>query len=116
MGYTTLRHFLLWLRYHPSGCLFISYYLWMCPSPTELKNTYLHGHLQEEVYMEQPPGFVAQGEYGRVCKLCKSLYGLKQSPLVWFRCFSVVLTHFGLQRSSYDHSISLLHHLSDALC
>ena len=34
--------------------------------------------------MEQPPGFVAQGEIGKVCRFRKSLYGLKQSPRAWF--------------------------------
>ena len=43
----------------------------------DIKNVYLHGDLREEVYMEQPPGFVAQGEKGRVCRLQKSLYGVK---------------------------------------
>ena len=43
----------------------------------DIKNVFFHGDLQEEVYMEQPPGFVAQGEIGRVCRLQKSLYGLK---------------------------------------
>ena len=43
----------------------------------DIKNTFLHGDLQEEVYMEQPLGFVAQGEIGKVCRLRKSLYGLK---------------------------------------
>ena len=43
----------------------------------DIKNVFLHGNLQEEVYMEQPLGFVAQGEIGRFCCLQKSLYGLK---------------------------------------
>ena len=51
-------------------------------------NVFLHGDLQEEVYMEQTSGFVAQGEIGKVCGLRKSLYGLKQSPHAWFDKFS----------------------------
>ena len=43
----------------------------------DIKNAFLQGNLQEEVYMEQPPGFVAQGEIGKVCRLRKSLYGSK---------------------------------------
>ena len=50
----------------------------------DIKNVFLHGDLAEEVYIEQPPGFVAQGESGLVCKLRCSLYGLKQSPQDWF--------------------------------
>ena len=71
----------------------------------DIKNAFLCGDLHEEVYMEQPPGFVAQGEFGKVCKLRKSLYGLKQSPCAWFGRFSTVVTEFGLRRSSYDHSV-----------
>ena len=43
----------------------------------DIKNVFLHGDLQEEMYIEQPPGFVAQGEIEKVCHLRKSLYSLK---------------------------------------
>ena len=63
----------------------------------DIKNAFLHGDLEEDIYMEQPPGFVAQGEYGLVCKLHRSLYGLKQSPRAWFGKFSHVVRMFGLK-------------------
>ena len=55
--------------------------------------------------MEQPLGFVTQGEIGRVCRLQKSLYGLKQSPCAWFGKFSQVVKEFGMQKSKFDHSV-----------
>ena len=62
----------------------------------DIKNAFLHGDLAEEVHMEQPPGFIAQGESGLVCKLRRSLYGLKQSPRAWFSQFSSVVQEFGM--------------------
>ena len=83
----------------------------MCHWPLyqlDIKSAFLNGELLEEVYMEQPPGFVAQGEFGLVCKLRRSLYGLKQSPRAWFGRFSSVVQEFGMLRSETDHSVSII--------
>ncbi|EOY32426.1 Cysteine-rich RLK (RECEPTOR-like protein kinase) 8 [Theobroma cacao] len=77
-----------------------------CPShQLDVKNAFLHGDVQEKVYMVQPPVFVAQGEFGKVCRLRKSLYGLKQSPRTWFGRFSDVVLEFGLLQSSDQQGI-----------
>ncbi|XP_048234686.1 uncharacterized protein LOC8263921 isoform X1 [Ricinus communis] len=75
----------------------------------DIKNAFLHGDLQEEVYMEQPLGFVAQGEYGKVFYLRKFLYGLKQRPRAWFGKFSQAVEKFDMKKSKLDHSIFFKH-------
>jgi hypothetical protein len=52
-----------------------------------VKNTFLHGDLREEVYMEIPPGFGTSQTHGKVHRLRKSLYGLKKSSRAWFDRF-----------------------------
>ncbi|XP_073219751.1 uncharacterized protein [Cicer arietinum] len=58
----------------------------------DVKNAFLHGDLEEEIYMELPSGYNGQVTAGTVCKLRKALYGLKQSPRAWFGRFTKVMT------------------------
>ncbi|RDX70481.1 hypothetical protein CR513_50270, partial [Mucuna pruriens] len=69
----------------------------------------LHGDLDEEIYMEQPPGFVTHEEFGLICKLRRSLYGLKQSPRAWFGKFSQVVQNFEMTSEAYHFTKDLGH-------
>ena len=60
-----------------------------------ISNAFLYSDLAEQVYMEQPLGYVAQGESSMVCLLKKAIYGLKQSPRAWFQKFSQFLFSYG---------------------
>ena len=73
----------------------------------DVKSTFLHGNLDEEIYMEVPPGF--ESESNKVCKLKKRLYGIKQSPRVWFSRFSKVMKAMGYKQSQGDHTLFVKH-------
>jgi len=76
----------------------------------DVKNVFLNGDLQKEIYIEQPPIFVAQEESsGMVCRLRKSLYGLKQSPRAWFGKFSNVVQQFGMTQCEANHFVFYQH-------
>ncbi|GKA12355.1 retrotransposon protein, putative, ty1-copia subclass [Tanacetum coccineum] len=68
----------------------------------DVKTTFLHGNLEEVIYMRQPPGY-EQGN--KVCLLKKSLYGLKQSPRQWYKRFDEYMLSNGFKRSSYDSCV-----------
>ncbi|RVW16062.1 Retrovirus-related Pol polyprotein from transposon RE1 [Vitis vinifera] len=65
--------------------------------------------LEEEVFMSPPPGFEESFGVGKVCKLKKSLYGLKQSPRAWFEHFGKVIKHYGYTQSQADHMMFCKH-------
>ncbi|KAM0986195.1 hypothetical protein ACFX14_013409 [Malus domestica] len=76
----------------------------------DVKNAFLHGDLEEEVYMDFPPGCkMGPNMSNMVCKLRKSLYGLKQSPRAWFGKFSKSMKDFGCKQSNSDHTLFLKH-------
>jgi hypothetical protein len=70
----------------------------------DVKTAFLNGELKE-VYMYQPTGFQAKGKETLVCKLKKSLYGLKQSPRAWYERIDSELRQQGLLRSHSDYSL-----------
>ena len=63
----------------------------------DVKYAFLHGDLHEEIYMEQPPGFI-QNDYNLVCRLRKSLYGPKQAPRAWYAKMDRFLLDNGFSR------------------
>ena len=81
----------------------------------DVKNAFLDGDLAEEVYMDIPPGFEDKFAKGKVYKLQKSLYGLKQSPRAWFKRFSRVLRHDGYTQCQADHTLFVKHSTSDKI-
>ncbi|KAK3012946.1 hypothetical protein RJ639_008868 [Escallonia herrerae] len=68
----------------------------------DVKIAFLHGDLEERIYMQQPEGFIEPGKKDYVCKLKRSLYGLKQSPRQWYKRFDTFMVTHGYSCCEYD--------------
>ena len=73
----------------------------------DVKTAFLNGYLEEEIYMEQPPGFV-EGGSDLVCKLNRSLYGLKQAPRAWYARLTEEVSKLGFTPSNADPALFTL--------
>jgi len=71
----------------------------------DVKTAFLNGSLEEEVYMKQPEGFYSSEGENLVCKLNKSIYGLKQASRQWYLKFHEVITSFGFEENIMDQCI-----------
>jgi histone deacetylase 1/2 len=76
-----------------------------CLRQLDLQNAFLHGVLEEEVYMRQPPGYESSSTPQYICKLDKALYGLKQAPRAWYSRLSSKLQQIGFLPSKADTSL-----------
>jgi len=71
----------------------------------DVKSSFLNGNLSEEIYMQQPLGFIIAKTSSLVCKLNKSLYGLKQAPRAWYEKNDTYFSKNGFKRCIYDPNL-----------
>ncbi|XP_047331241.1 uncharacterized mitochondrial protein AtMg00810-like [Impatiens glandulifera] len=79
----------------------------------DVKNFFLHGNLNETIYMYQPLGFKDPARPDHVCLLRKSLYGLKQAPRAWYQRFADFVASIGFNHSKLDTSLFIYRHDHD---
>ena len=71
----------------------------------DVKTTFLNGLIEEEVYIEQPQGFEIDDREYYVCKLKKTLYGIKKAPRAWYRRIDGFLMSLGFTKSKADSNL-----------
>ena len=74
----------------------------------DVKIAFLHGDLDEEIFMEDPEGFKVKGKENMVCKLKKTLYGLKQAPQKWYKKFDSFMMNREYKRTFTDPYVFVL--------
>jgi hypothetical protein len=75
----------------------------------DVKTAFLIGELDEEIYTDHPNGFVVKGEERKVCKLLKSLYGLKQAHKQWHEKFDMTLKSADFAINEADRCVYYRH-------
>jgi len=73
----------------------------------DVKTAFLNGDLEDDVYMDQPVGFAEEGNEHMVCKLKRSIYGLKQASRQWYLKFNDTIVSFGFKENTVDRCIYL---------
>ena len=73
----------------------------------DVKTAFLNGNSEEDVYMDQPVGFIEEGKEHMVCKLKKSIYKLKQASRQWYLKFNDTITSFGFKKNIVDRCVYL---------
>ncbi|KAL0554757.1 hypothetical protein IC582_008685 [Cucumis melo] len=71
----------------------------------DVKSTFLHGELQEKVFVDQPPGYVKVKDEHKVYRLKKALYGLKQAPRAWYSRIDAYFTKERFKKCPYEHTL-----------
>uniref|UniRef100_A0A251UJX2 Putative ribonuclease H-like domain-containing protein n=1 Tax=Helianthus annuus TaxID=4232 RepID=A0A251UJX2_HELAN len=71
----------------------------------DVKMAFLNGNLKEQVYIDQPEGYVKKGEERKVCHLKKALYGLKQAPRAWYIRIDEYFRSHGFKKCIYEHTL-----------
>ena len=71
----------------------------------DVKTAFLNGIIEEEIYIEQPEGFIVHGKDSHVCKLRKASYGLKKAPRAWYGRIDGYLVNLGFTKSDVDPNI-----------
>ncbi|KAI3718335.1 hypothetical protein L6452_19200 [Arctium lappa] len=81
----------------------------------DVKSAFLHGKLNEEVYVQQPPGFESTEYPNHVYYLDKALYGLKQAPRAWYETLSTFLTQNGFEKGTIDTTLFIKRYKNEML-